>query len=208
MEKTKDNVILPGSGINLDKFKCSVYPETESVISFIMISRIMKDKGIEEYLNAVENIKLRYPNTEFNLVGEYDDISYKSRIETLDNKDIINYLGYRKDIPKLIEKSHCLIHPSYHEGLSNVLLETGATGRPVIASDIPGCKETFIDGESGFAVKVKDSDDLISKIEQFINLPYETKKQMGKANREHVEKNFDRKIVVEKYIESIEKYAK
>ncbi|MDU2354181.1 MAG: glycosyltransferase, partial [Anaerococcus sp.] len=79
---------------------------------------------------------------------------------------------------------------------------------PVIASNVPGCKETFIDGVSGLAVKVRDSDDLTRKIEEFINIPHEEKVQMGKANREHVEKNFDRKIVVEKYIECIEKYAR
>ena len=135
-------------------------------------------------------------------------MSYKSRIDNLNNEGIINYLGYRKDIKELIKKSHCLIHPSYHEGLSNVLLEAGATGRPVIASDIPGCKETFIDGISGLAVKVKDTDDLTDKIEKFINFSYDKKMEMGKSNRKHVEKKFDRKIVVEKYIECIDKYAK
>lgn len=206
--KSKDCLVLPGSGINLEEYTYSEYPNITSVISFMMIGRIMKDKGISEYLNAAESIKSKYPNIEFNLVGDYEDLSYKSRIDNLNNEGIINYLGYRKDIKELIKKSHCLIHPSYHEGLSNVLLEAGATGRPVIASDIPGCKETFIDGISGLAVKVKDTDDLTDKIEKFINFSYDKKMEMGKSNRKHVEKKFDRKIVVEKYIECIDKYAK
>lgn len=208
INESKDFLILPGSGINLEKYKYSQFPNELDTIRFIMIGRIMKDKGISEYLDAAENIKSKYPKTEFLLVGDYDDVSYKERIDILNNKGIINYLGYRKDINELIKKSHCLVHPSYHEGLSNVLLEAGATGRPVIASDIPGCRETFIDGVSGLAVKVKDSEDLTHKIEEFINIPNDKKVQMGKANRNHVAKNFDRKIVVDKYIECIEKYAK
>ncbi|MBP2068996.1 glycosyltransferase family 4 protein [Anaerococcus nagyae] len=200
--------VIPGSGINLGYYYYSDYPYANDTINFIMVSRIMRDKGITEYLDAAESIKSKYPNTVFTLVGDYDDLSFKDRIDNLNDNGIINYLGYRKDIDKLIRRSHCLIHPSYHEGLSNVLLEAGATGRPVIASDVPGCRETFVDGVSGLAVKVKDSEDLTHKIEEFINIPYEKKVQMGKANREHVSENFDRKIVVEKYIECIEKFAK
>lgn len=208
IDGSKACLVLPGSGINLEKYTYHEYPETSEYIRFIMIARIMKDKGIIEYLNAAEKIKSEHSNIDFMLVGDYDDLSFKERIDKLNSKGIIKYIGYRKDINELIKNSHCLIHPSYHEGLSNVLLEAGATGRPVIASDIPGCRETFIDGVSGLAVKVKDSEDLIHKIEEFINIPNDKKVQMGKANRNHVAKNFDRKIVVDKYIECIEKYAK
>lgn len=200
---------LPGSGVNIEKFQLKDYPDDKGNLKFLTIGRIMKNKGIDELLDAAVELKKKYNDAiSFYLVGDFDDQSYRQRIDKLVEEDVINYLGFRNDIDSLIDNSHCIIHPSYHEGLSNVLLEAGASGRPVIASDIPGCRETFIDGVSGLAVKVKDSNDLISKIEQFINLPYDTKKRMGKANREHVVKNFDRKIVVEKYIESIEKYAK
>lgn len=208
IDQSKDSIVLPGSGINLEKYSYYEYPNYKDSIRFIMVARIMRDKGVFEFLDAAGKIKAKYPNVEFILVGDYDDLSFKERIENLNDIGIINYLGYRQDIDELIRKSHCLIHPSYHEGLSNVLLEAGATGRPVIASDIPGCRETFIDGVSGFTVKARDSDDLTHKIEDFINLSYEEKAQMGKANREYVEKNFDRRIVVDKYIECIEKYAR
>lgn len=208
ISKSKDYTILPGSGINLEKNVYKNYPIDDSKIIFITIARIMKDKGISELLDAAVSIKQKYLNVEFQLVGDYDDIGYKDRIEKLDKDGIIMYLGHRKDVNRLIERSYCMIHPSYHEGLSNVLLEAGATGRPVIASDVPGCKETFVDGKTGLSVKPCDSNDLIRKIEEFISIPYEKKVEMGKANRSYVEKNFDRRIVVEKYLECIEKFAK
>lgn len=201
--------LIPGSGINLERFVYKEYPSDTQPIKFITIGRIMKDKGIDELLESIVKIKKEFGSkVEFHIAGSYDDVSYKDKIDSLNKVGTINYLGLRNDIPQIIGDYHCIIHPSYHEGLSNVLLEAGATGRPVIASNVPGCKETFIDGVSGLAVRVKDSDDLIRKIEEFINIPYEKKVQMGKANREHVEKNFDRKIVVQKYIECIEKYAR
>lgn len=207
--KQKESYTLPGSGINLDKINFNDYPKDEVVIKFLTVCRIMKDKGVDELLNSIKHIKKIFGSkVEFYIAGSYDDLTYKTIFEEMVHTNYMTYLGQVNNVPKLMKDFHCIIHPSYHEGISNVLLEAGAIGRPVIASDIPGCRETFIDGESGFAVKVRDSNDLISKIEQFINLPYETKKEMGKINRAHVEKNFDRKIVVKKYIECIEKYAK
>lgn len=201
--------LIPGSGINFDRFVYKKYPLEDEPIKFITIGRILKDKGFDELLESIVEIKKEFGSkVEFHIAGSYDEVSYKDKIDNLDKVGTINYLGLRNDIPEIIGDYHCIIHPSYHEGLSNVLLEAGATGRPVIASDIPGCKETFIDGVSGLAVNVKDSEDLTKKIKQFINYPHEIKSQMGKVNREHVEKNFDRKIVVEKYIECIEKHSK
>lgn len=201
--------LIPGSGINLNRFHFENYPDNTDKIIFITIGRIMRDKGIVEFLESVSRVKNKYGSmVEFYLIGAYDEPELKSLVDEYDKNKLIHYLGYRKDINKLVSKCNCVIHPSYHEGLSNVLLEAGATGRPVIASDVAGCRETFINGVSGLVVKAKDSEDLTRKIEEFINIPYEEKVQMGKANREYVEKNFDRKIVVEKYIECIEKYAK
>ncbi len=201
--------LIPGSGINLSKFVYKKYPDKQTPIKFITIGRIMRDKGIDELMYAIQSIRRKYGDkVEFDIAGSFDDDSYKVIIEELDHEGIINYRGHIDNIPHIIGDYHCIIHPSYHEGLSNVLLEAGATGRPVIASDVPGCKETFVDGETGLAVKPRDSNDLINKIEEFISIPYEKKIEMGKANRSHVEKNFDRKIVVEKYLECIKKFAK
>lgn len=208
IKNSQNNYLIPGSGININEFIYKNYPENRNITKFIMISRIMKDKGIEEFIKSAKYIKERYPNVVFNLVGSFDDDSYKEIIERMNNNGIINYLGFREDIIDLICDSNCVIHPSYHEGLSNVLLEAGATGRPVIASDIPGCRETFIDGKSGLSVQPKNVKDLIEKIEKFIHLSYGEKEKMGLENRHHIEEKFDRKIVVEKYLECIEEYAK
>lgn len=199
--------LLPGSGVNLEKFKYKNYPEDDGITRFLTIGRIMRDKGTYELLEAAKIIKERHDNVEFNFIGLFEEDDLKEKFLSYNEQGIINYLGFRDNVSEIIKDNHCIIHPSYHEGLSNALLEAAASGRPVIASNIPGCKEAFIDGVSGLAVKVKDSDDLTKKIEEFINFSHDKKEQMGKANRAHVEKKFDRKIVVEKQIESIEEYA-
>lgn len=201
-----ETILIPGSGINLNEYISKPYTNNNKIV-FLSIFRILRDKGINELLESITNIKRKYPDTLFYIAGSYDDINYKQKMDNMENKNMLKYLGFRDDIKQLLSKSNCIIHPSYHEGLSNVLLQAGATGRPVIASNVPGCKETFIDGVSGYSVKARDSDDLTEKIEKFINLPHEDKAKMGLANRKHVEENFDRKIVVEKYLQCIEKYT-
>lgn len=198
------SVLLPGSGINLSRFKLKQYPQNNDKIIFLTVGRIMKDKGITELLEAAKYISKQYKNVEFYIAGDFDDDSYKDLILKLDNQGIINYLGFRNDISYLMEKSHCIIHPSYHEGLSNVLLEAAATGRPVIASDVPGCKETFIEGETGISIKSKDISSLIKGIERFLSLENLDREKMGIKARKHVEKNFNRKFVIKKYINELE----
>lgn len=188
--------LMAGSGVNLDRFKFQEFPRDDKNIRFLSIGRIMRDKGSFELLEAAKTIRENYPNVEFNIVGSYEEDEFKDIVKDYDSRGIINYLGVRNDVPDLIKDSHCVVHPSYHEGLSNVLLEAGASGRPVIASDVPGCRETFIDGISGIAVKSKNAVDLINKLEEFINMSYIKKEEMGMRNRLHVEKNFDRKNVV------------
>lgn len=208
IKSNQDNILLPGSGINLEKFRYKQYPNDGEPIKFVTISRVMRDKGIDELLESATYIKNKYPNVIFQLVGAYDDASYKNVIEEMVKDGIIEYLGFKKDINEILSDSYCVIHPSYHEGLSNVLLEAGATGRPVIASDIPGCREAFIDGISGFSVKAKNSDDLKETIERFINLSYKDKERMGIENRKYIEEKFDRNIVVKKCLECAKVYIK
>lgn len=201
----KNNIseLIPGSGINLDKFKYIEYPKEENKIKFLTIGRVMKDKGSSELLEAAKIIKENYDNIEFNIVGSYDENSYKETIDNLDKKNIINFLGYRDNISELIGNSHCIIHPSYHEGLSNVLLESAATGRPVIASYIPGCRETFINGKTGIGIKPQDTDSLVKGIEKFIAIDYKHKREMGVLARKYVENKFSRTLVIEKYINKL-----
>lgn len=196
--------LIPGSGVNLKKYNFEEYPKDSEIIQFVFIGRIMKDKGIDELLEAAKTIKEQYPNVQFNLVG-YLEENYKKKLEEFQNKDIIKYYGYQKDVHSFIKNSHAIINPSYHEGMSNVLLESASTGRPVLASNISGCKETLDEGISGFKFEAKNVNSLIETIIKFIELPYEKKKSMGIAGRRKMEREFDRTIVVDAYMKEISK---
>lgn len=195
--------LLPGSGVNLARYSVIEYPNEEH-INFLFIGRLMKEKGIDIYLDAAEVIHRKYPNTVFHICGtqerEYDMKRLKSFIES----GIVSYHGEVEDISAMHRISSCTIHPTYYpEGLSNVLLESCACGRPIITTNRPGCREVVDDGINGYIVKEKDSQDLIEKIEMFLCNSYEERKQMGLAGRVKVEKEFNRQIVIDKYLAEI-----
>lgn len=194
---------IPGSGVNLTVFPFTSYPANDDVVRFNYVARIVDFKGINELLACAERIKARYPNTEFVLYGDYDDDSYREKVTRLESKGIVKYGGIQLDMKPCIAAAHCVIHPSYYEGITNVILEHGAMGRPAIASDIPGCREAIDESKSGFTFPLKDVDALVEKVERFINLPYEEKVAMGKAARKKMEREFDRNIVTNNYIDEI-----
>jgi len=194
--------LVPGSGVNLDHFQILDYP-SEDTIEFVFISRIMKEKGIDQYIEAAEYITKKYPNTKFHVCGFCEE-AYEEILSDLQNKNILTYHGMIRDIRDVLMKTHCTIHPTYYpEGLSNVLLESAASGRPIITTDRSGCREVVDHGINGFMIKQKDSNDLIEKVESFLKLGIKEKRQMGLAGRSKVEKEFDRQIVVDAYIEEI-----
>jgi galacturonosyltransferase len=196
--------VLPGSGVNLSQYHVLPYPTGET-IEFLFVARVMKEKGIDQYLEAAEYIRKKYPQTRFHVCG-YCEQDYEDRLRDLDKKSVIIYHGSVRDISEMHKISSCTIHPTYYpEGMSNVLLESCACGRPIITTNRSGCREIVDDGVNGFVVKQKDSKDLICQIENFLALPWEHKRQMGLAGRAKVEKEFDRKIVVEKYIKEVER---
>lgn len=195
------STILPGSGVNLQQYQVLDFPDGETV-DFVFIARVMKEKGIEEYLEAAEHIRNQYPNTRFHICGEYEE-NYKAKLEDLQQRGIVIYHGLVHDITEIHRISQCTIHPTYHEGLSNVLLESCACGRPVIATDCPGCSEVVEDGVNGFLVKLKDSDDLIKNIQKFLSMSVDERMAMGIAGRKKVEKEFDRNIVIENYMNEV-----
>lgn len=197
--------LIPGSGVNLQEFTYKEYPE-EDPLTFIFVGRIMKDKGIDEYLEAAKIIKNKYPFTQFNIVGfvENTQPQYYEIIKEFQNKGYINYYGYQTDVRPFLEMAHCLIQPSHGgEGLSNVLLEAAAIGRVLIASNIPGCRETIDENINGYTFKPKSTNSLVEAIEKFINLSYKDKKKMGFFSRKKVENEFNREIVVNAYMEKI-----
>ena len=199
-----DFEVLPGSGVNLESNPYEEYPEEDGETVFVTIGRIMKDKGIDELLGAAGTLKKKHDNVTFKLVGSFDD-NYKEKIDRAVKDGIIEYVGFSKDVHSIIKKSQATIHPSYHEGTSNVLLETAAAGRPIIASDVPGCNNTFDDGVSGIAFQPKSVDALVEAVEKFLSLSREQKVAMGKKGREKMEKEFDRRIVIGAYLKEINK---
>lgn len=190
-----------GAGVDLDEYQYINYPP-EKHLNFLFIGRVMKEKGVDELFNVAKKLKEEFPNISFDIVGPLED-DYKEIILNLERHDIINFHGFQKDVKPFIEKSHCFILPSYHEGMANTLLECGAMGRPLITSNIYGCKEAVIDGKSGLLVNVSDSHDLYVKVKKFIQLPYQEKLEMAKKSREHIEKCFDKSKVIETTVKEL-----
>lgn len=200
----KNTETLPGSGVNLEQHCFEEYPEDDRKIIFTTIGRIMRDKGINEILSAAEIIRKKYPFVHFRLIGGFDE-AYQDIVERAVRDEIIEYIQEQTDIHPFIKESHAIVHASYHEGMSNVLLESAATGRPVIATNIPGCQETYEEGVSGIGFLPRNTKDLVRALEEFINLPYEKKTEMGIAGRRKMEREFDRQIVIKRYLEEINK---
>ena len=199
----KTSVLIPGSGVNLQHHTYQEYPEYDGTIRFLFIGRMLKDKGIEELFDAAKILKSKYPHTEFQFVGSVDG-DYQRQVDELSEAGVIRFLGSQSDVRPFLGAAHCTIMPSYHEGMSNVNLESAANGRPVITTNVPGCRETVDDGVTGILVKVRDSQSLIEGIEKFLNLTYERKKQMGIEGRKKVERDFDRQTVINAYLKELE----
>lgn len=201
-----DNYILTsGSGVNLNHHVFYDYPEDNGTLSILWIARILKDKGIEEFLQSAKKIKQQYPHVYFEMLGRNDSPEYVSQIEELQRQGIITYHGQQSNVDEYIKKSHAVIVPSYHEGLCNALLEGASCGRPVLTTTVAGCKETFDEGVTGMGCASKDAQALTKMIEKFILLPYAQKKAMSLAGRQKVEKKFDRTLVVQTYMTEIKK---
>jgi glycosyltransferase involved in cell wall biosynthesis len=194
--------LIPGSGVNLEQHCFEEYPEQDESIRFVFIGRIMKAKGIDELLEAAIVIKEKYPNTHFDFVGSCEE-NYNERLSELTRSGVIAYHGQQNDVHSYIRNSHATILPSYHEGTANVLLESASSGRPVLASRVPGCIETFDEDVSGIGFEVKDRKSLVEAITKFINLPYDRKQAMGIAGRKKMAKEYDRKIVVHAYLDEL-----
>ena len=202
-EKAKSKII-PGSGVNLEKFKPTKKSKDDGITRFLFIGRIMKEKGIEEYLEAAKYISNKYSNVEFQILGPFEEEKYKEVILNLNNSKI-KYLGISEDVRDQIKEVDCIINPTYHEGMSNVLLEGAAMGKPLIATNIPGCKEIVEDGVNGYLFEPKNTQKLIEKIEQFLKLSTSEREKLGRAGRQKAEESFDRNIVIKAYLETIRK---
>jgi len=194
-----------GEGVDLEHFypgEPVVHPDK---IMFLMISRLLYDKGYVEYVNMAKAVRKDWPDCEFLLLGSVD-VDYPNHVpeEQVDRdhrEGHIRYLGYCSDVVRYIEQADCIVLPSYHEGLSRVLMEALAMGKPIITTDIPGCRETVVEGKNGFLVRPKDTEALIGAVRNFLVLTDEERRNMGKYSRRKAEKEFDIADVVKVYEE-------
>ena len=190
--------VLPGSGVNLKRFHVLDYPDGDE-IHFSFIARVMKEKGIDQYLDAARYFKKKYPNMYFHICGLCEQ-HYEDELKALQEQGIVVYHGMVSDIAEIHKFCSCTVLPTYYpEGLCNVLLESLACGRPIITTDRAGCREVVEDGVNGFVVKQQDSNDLIEKIERFVSMSREEQMQLGLNGRRKIEQEFDRKIVEKRY---------
>lgn len=195
--------LLPGSGCNLEQYQFVDMPN-DDVVKFIFIGRVMKLKGIEEYLKAAEIIKNKYSNVEFYIAGWNEENYYKEMVDEYKQRNIVKYLGFQKDIKPYIHQCHCTVLASHGgEGVPNVLLESGASGRACIGTKTNGIVDVIDDGINGYIFSPGDYESLVSSIEKFINLNFEEKKKMGFQGRKKIEIEFDRNIVINKYLDEM-----
>lgn len=235
---------LNGAGVNLEEYIYTKLPSEDGGIRFLFVGRIMRDKGIEELVEAAVKLKdlqtlLESTDLERNqkeikklldtsdmgsdgnnpcvteqrlknhwriqidIVGDMEE-DYVDFIKKYHRKGIIQYHGFRKDVKPFLQKAHCVVLPSYHEGMSNVLLEGAAMGRALITSDIPGCREVVVDGVNGYLTRVCDGKHLYENMLKYVLLSYEEKALMGYKSRKHVEANFNRKEIVSLTVDWLE----
>lgn len=196
------DVVLNGAGINLKDYPYQPYPQ-DSPMRFLFVGRVMHEKGVDEFFAAAKRLKQEYGDSvEFHIVGSFEE-SYKSIMDELEQAGVVKYHGYQSDMKPFYAMAGCVVLPSYHEGMSNVLLEAAASGRPLITSNIPGCREAVKDGISGFLCECKNTDALLEAMMRVIMLSADKRAQMGCAGRKLMEETFGKEKVVEETIRNL-----
>ncbi|WP_244847042.1 glycosyltransferase family 4 protein [Caballeronia sp. SL2Y3] len=197
---------LHGEGVDLDDFSLVPLPRREDFV-FILIGRLLWDKGVAEYVEAARRLRRRYPHARFQLLGPVgvDNPSAISRtdVEAWERENIVEYLGEANDVRPLVAAADCVVLPSYREGVPRTLMEASAMGRPIVATDVPGCREVVEHGINGLLCEVKSADSLTEQLERMLTLPIEEREAMAQRGREKVAREFDEKNVVERYKSTI-----
>ena len=194
---------LPGSGIDLDRFAATAYQAEGGAPVFLMIARLLRDKGVLEYVEAARRVKARHAEARFQLLGATDAKNRtaidRDTVRTWEQEGVIDYLGTVEDVRPMIEAAHCVVLPSYREGAPRTLIEAAAMARPLIATDVPGCRAVVDDKKTGFLCQVRSGESLAAACEAFIALPLEERSAMGRAGRAKMEREYGQSIVVDAY---------
>lgn len=201
---------IPGSGVDYQKFSpIHVSDKDPNTFIFLFIGRLIKDKGIFEFVEAARIINKKYPDIIFNVIGPFwhqnlkSNTITKSDLQNWIEEGIIDYEGEKKDVRKFIAEADCIVLPSYREGTSNILLEAASMEKPAITTNTTGCKEIVEDGVTGFLCNVKDSVDLAIEMGKMLSLTSEERNAMGKKAREKIIKEYDKQIVLNAYLKAI-----
>ncbi len=199
--------ILPGSGIDLKRFVQTDFKRNDK-FTFLLISRLIHDKGILEYIEAIRLLKIKGLDAKFQILGP-KDVEHKRGIkEEIVNEWIssntIEYLGTTEDVRGYINNADCVVLPSYREGTPKSLLEAASSGKPIVTTDVPGCRDVVDDKINGFLCKMKDPQDLANKLEAMSFLNDDELKNLGINGRKKVENQFDEQIVIKKYLNTIQ----
>ncbi|MBC7873450.1 MAG: glycosyltransferase family 4 protein [Ferruginibacter sp.] len=202
---------VPGAGINYEKFQPQPFTRgNDGKFIFLFISRLIKDKGVIEFVEAASILKEKYPQAEFHIVGPLWGTNKKSLTVTEEElngwieKKWIVYHNQQKDVRPFMANADCVVMPSYREGMNNVLLEAASMQRPLIATNVTGCRDIVEDGVNGLLCRVRDGKDLAMKMEKMMSLPAAEREKMGIKGREKMIREFDKKIVIESYIQAID----
>ena len=199
--------VIPGTGINTDHFQLSPYP-AKNPVTLLLIARMLLDKGVGEFVEAARQVRSEFSEVRFQLLG-FLDVSNRTAIshqqmQIWAEQGVIEYLGETDDVRPYIAAADCVVLPSYREGLPRTLLEAASMGRPIIATDVTGCREVVEHGVNGYLCKVKDASDLAKKMKDMIKLSIDERREMGLMGRKKMEENFDEKIIVQKIVNRIE----
>ncbi len=200
--------LLPSDGINLERFKPGVFErDTDGRFRFLFIGRLLWDKGVGEFVEAAKHLKGRYQDVEFFLLGFLDPQNpsgiSRDDLDRWVSEGYVTYLGSSEDVRPYITSADCVVLPSYREGIPRALLEAAAMEKPIITTNSVGCKEVVDDGVNGFLVRPRDAIDLAKKMEAMIKLPEDERVLMGRRGREKVMREFDERIVIEKWLETL-----
>lgn len=203
--RPEQGYILPGEGIDLVAFTPEPYPSATAPIRFLLIARLLGDKGLREYVEAARLLKKRNPAVEFQILGEFWNENptaiQPSEMEQWVQEGVVSYLGYTPDVRPLIAQASCVVLPSYREGLPRTLLEGAALARPLIATDTPGCRDLVQDGKNGFLCVPRDAQSLAHAYERFLTLTHEERERMGQASLNLVKERFSMVRILEHYDE-------
>ncbi|WP_337079149.1 glycosyltransferase family 4 protein [Aeromonas dhakensis] len=202
--------LLHGEGVNVSHFSPISSSFGNNPTTFLLIARMLWDKGIGEYIEAARVIKSKYPKTHFQLLGACDvpnpSLISREQITIWESEGIVEYLGTTDDVRTVIANVDCVVLPSYREGIPRTMLEAAAMAKPLIVSDAPGCKDVVINGKTGFLCKVKNRDSLAAAMELIINQSTQERVDMGGAGRNLVLHKFDERVVIKKYIDMLSRY--